>query len=658
MVVLIASAGLVGAAQVDLSTSASAQATAEPGESVVVSVDYANNSAADPQRSIMSFYWPRGAYFDVDQDFVDAFLASFTDTRTNALVVGTDSTPNFYINGSCDGYLVQIYNNGTSTMDAPAGESGQYTLTIPMPMEKPGIGKFMITEPASVAGEYNFLSGDCPDDCDDPGGFSCMGTPVGLIETPVTAEVVIADDGTGESADGCEPFVNGAEVSGKIALVNRGVCAFGVKAFNAHNAGAVGTIIVNNEPNNSPGRISVGPTPGSIGVDEDSLGKVVTGPVVFITNEDGAPIAAAAASGTVMASIGRFDSDDVTFSSTVFHYGLNPPDSDPDPSNDESSATITVNFGAGPVAPVAAFTFEATGLEVAFTDTSTNDPTTWAWDFGDGAGTSDMQNPTYTYAADGTYTVSLTATNAGGSDTTTMDVTVADVGPVLDKFYFIPAAAKAEGNPGTFFVTDLAINNTGTEMASYQFLWLERGMDNSTPPNSATFTLGGGMTATYSDVLGEVFNAEDGALGALAVISNNSDLIFMSRTFNQGADGTFGQSIPGYAMSQLIPENMRMRIIFMLQNDDYRSNLGLMNGVGSPITVNFEIFGSDGTSLGTGSRELAAWSNTQINRVLNSYAPITGAYIDVWTTTPGGMFAAYGSVLDNLTDDPTTVLPQ
>ena len=57
-------------------------------------------------------------------------------------------------------------------------------------------------------------------------------------------------------------------------------------------------------------------------------------------------------------------------------------------------------------------------LTVSFTDESTDGPTSWSWDFGDG-GTSTEQNPTYEYTSVGTYTVSLIATNAYGSDTET-----------------------------------------------------------------------------------------------------------------------------------------------------------------------------------------------------------------------------------------------
>lgn len=63
--------------------------------------------------------------------------------------------------------------------------------------------------------------------------------------------------------------------------------------------------------------------------------------------------------------------------------------------------------------PVAAFSFVATELEVVFTNNSQN-ATTYEWDFGDGSGTSSVENPTYTYSAAGNYTVSLTASNDSG----------------------------------------------------------------------------------------------------------------------------------------------------------------------------------------------------------------------------------------------------
>jgi len=81
---------------------------------------------------------------------------------------------------------------------------------------------------------------------------------------------------------------------------------------------------------------------------------------------------------------------------------------------------ITIN-PAGGSAPVANFSGTPTsvcvGSSVAFTDLSTNSPTSWVWTFeGGNPATSTSQNPTVTYTAVGTYSVSLTATNVNGSD--------------------------------------------------------------------------------------------------------------------------------------------------------------------------------------------------------------------------------------------------
>jgi PKD repeat protein len=53
---------------------------------------------------------------------------------------------------------------------------------------------------------------------------------------------------------------------------------------------------------------------------------------------------------------------------------------------------------------------------------SQNLPTSWAWDFGDGS-TSVEQNPTHVFTP-GTYTVSLTVSNAAGTNTTTQQIVV------------------------------------------------------------------------------------------------------------------------------------------------------------------------------------------------------------------------------------------
>jgi PKD repeat protein len=64
------------------------------------------------------------------------------------------------------------------------------------------------------------------------------------------------------------------------------------------------------------------------------------------------------------------------------------------------------------------------GTPVQFFDTSSNNPTAWEWDFGDGLGNSTEQNPTYNYSSPGTYTVTLTIENDCGISSSQEPITV------------------------------------------------------------------------------------------------------------------------------------------------------------------------------------------------------------------------------------------
>ncbi len=91
------------------------------------------------------------------------------------------------------------------------------------------------------------------------------------------------DSGGASTSDGCEAITT--NVTGKIAIVDRGNCNFTVKAVNAQNAGAVGTLIVNNV---------AGPAPGMGGTDPN-----VAVPVFLLAQSDGALIRAQLPNGPV-----------------------------------------------------------------------------------------------------------------------------------------------------------------------------------------------------------------------------------------------------------------------------------------------------------------------------------------------------------------------
>jgi hypothetical protein len=143
-------------------------------------------------------------------------------------------------------------------------------------------------------------------------------------------------------------------------------------------------------------------------------------------------------------------------------------------------------------------------------------------------------------------------------------------------------------------------------------------------------------------------------------MSTSPDLLAMSRTYNTPpgeAAGTYGQAIPAIRPEDFIHHGEKRRILFGSENADMRTNIGCQNGGTSTAAVFFELYSADGTSLGRPFVVLDPLGNEQLNRIFDGHNPVDG-YVDVWTATPDRTFYCYGSVLDNITSDPTTILPQ
>jgi len=93
-----------------------------------------------------------------------------------------------------------------------------------------------------------------------------------VTSVPITADLEIVDDGSTYGYEGCGELLN--DLTGKIALVSRGTCEFGLKSLNAQNAGAVAIIIYNN----------VG---GMVDMGAGADGGAVTIPSIFLGKLDG-----------------------------------------------------------------------------------------------------------------------------------------------------------------------------------------------------------------------------------------------------------------------------------------------------------------------------------------------------------------------------------
>jgi hypothetical protein len=223
----------------------------------------------------------------------------------------------------------------------------------------------------------------------------------------------------------------------------------------------------------------------------------------------------------------------------------------------------------------------------------------------------------------------------------------------------IPAAAYAAGAEGSFYETDLDLSNAGAADAEYSFTWRPRGMTTSGAVTSDTFTLGAGQSVRYSNVLAEVFDFEPGVFGALVIDSTSPDLHAMARIANTPQEpgaGSFGQALSAVRPGDCTGHGVKRRLLFGTENADMRFNVGCINFSSEAARVSFELHRSDGTLLGTESLILLPWANDQLNLIFDPYRPVAGS-VDYWNDLATGSVYCYGSLLDNVTSDPTTIPP-
>ena len=151
----------------------------------------------------------------------------------------------------------QSLNNATFSTP-PDGGSG--TMSMFVWTSNSAAGSLLnIEEPLEIAGQYET-------------GSASFGANIST--DPIIGSAFLVNDGVGISTDGCESIQNINEIAGSIAIIDRGICEFGVKVLNAEMAGAIAVIICNNRAG------------GIVNMAPGAVGDQVTIPSIFISQED------------------------------------------------------------------------------------------------------------------------------------------------------------------------------------------------------------------------------------------------------------------------------------------------------------------------------------------------------------------------------------
>jgi hypothetical protein len=203
--------------------------------------------------------------------------------------------------------------------------------------------------------------------------------------------------------------------------------------------------------------------------------------------------------------------------------------------------------------------------------------------------------------------------------------------------------------------TELTLFNGGHEAAAGQFTFIPSG--GGTLLTRSLF-IGDNQSITFANALSDLFGLSAGA-GAIAIEATSPTstpaIRVTSRTFTTGSSGTYGQAVPNVSSDDLTTT----LLLTGLESDaNFRTNIGLVNRSAAPVGAGMTLYDANGNVVATAV--VTVPENNFQQAPLTSYFPAVAARsfaalsmrIDA---ASANAVSAYGSVIDNRTQDPVYI---
>jgi hypothetical protein len=236
----------------------------------------------------------------------------------------------------------------------------------------------------------------------------------------------------------------------------------------------------------------------------------------------------------------------------------------------------------------------------------------------------------------------------GSEWSNTVAVSVAP--PVGSSTYTVAGIARAPGAAGTNWRSNLAILNRSSSAATLELRYFY-----GDQVATAATTLAPNAIIEWEDVVSSLFDVQSTSSGSV-VVASDVPVHVTARTFNQSVDGTFGQFLPGEPVEGGLGFGDVGLLPQLKSNDAFRTNVGFINLSDESIFVRYRLYGADGSDLGMlPPVSIPAHGWFQVNDAFAGEGDQDVAYATVEMASAAGRMWAYGSVVDELTGDPTTV---
>ncbi len=220
---------------------------------------------------------------------------------------------------------------------------------------------------------------------------------------------------------------------------------------------------------------------------------------------------------------------------------------------------------------------------------------------------------------------------------------------------WVPVSSHAAGANKSQWRTSLGVLNPSTLAAN---VTLRFRIGGSVFANSTQ--VAPGSQSILDDVIGAI---PASGTGSLEVAADRS-VIVTSRTYNLIAGdatcfpkGTLGQSYPSFAMPGGMSAGDTGWLVQLIETAAYRTNISLTNTGATAASVTITLFGAAGSALASYTLPLAAGEMKQDNRPFLARAGksnIAAGSARVVVNSGSGV-VALASVVDNITNDPTTI---
>ncbi len=173
-------------------------------------------------------------------------------------------------------------------------------------------------------------------------------------------------------------------------------------------------------------------------------------------------------------------------------------------------------------------------------------------------------------------------------------------------------------------------------------------------------TIPAGQVMAVDNALQSLYTLTNSGGSMLVTTPSTSQLVVTARTYNQTSNGTYGQFIPAVtpAASVGLADNRVLQLLQLESSDKMRTNIGFVETSGNPVTIEVSAIPSDSKVAAKTQIPLAANQFLQVSLAQFGLGTAYNTRVTVKVLSGTGRVTAYGSVIDQATQDPTYVPAQ